>query len=170
MSLFCIFIAGPSGSGKTTIAEQIIGRLSSEGVGVSFIKDIPHDDADFDLKGKDTYRAVSEGAAMSIGRSPSKTFITMRGNMDLSQLLQIAEHYCSVCVVEGFTQEVNSLHAYDSIFLRMDQEGAESWGTHIQVRSDKGIRNYDLKHGNSELLDFIASLIRERERNAKKSK
>ncbi|MEM0156780.1 MAG: molybdopterin-guanine dinucleotide biosynthesis protein MobB [Thermoplasmataceae archaeon] len=169
MKLFRILIAGPSGAGKTTISEQIIGTLSREGIRVSFIKDIPHDDADFDKKGKDTYRAISRGAVMSIGRSPSGSFINIRGNMDLDKLLQIAENSSSVCIVEGFASEASSLHFDASIYLKVDQSEVKSSGAHAQVRSDKGRRDFDLEHGSLELVDFIASLVHgneEHERNS----
>ena len=157
--LFLIMISGPSGTGKTSVAEQIIEALSRSGIRTSFIKDIPHDDAEFDSRGKDTYRAVTRGAVMSIGRSPSRSFINIGGFVDLKELLKFSENNSGVCIVEGFIQEASAIKFDAHIDLQTRQSGGKSSAVYARVEVGSQIHEFRIINGSADLANFIVSFI-----------
>ena len=156
-----MLISGPSGSGKTSLAEQIIGALSRRGIRVSFIKDIPHDDAEFDTRGKDPSRAVTEGAVISMGRSPSKSFISIGGYVYLKGLLKLAGNYSSVCIVEGFTGEASAVKFDIRLGLQGKQVGQESSAVYARVEVGNEVYDFSLMNESTDIVNFIVSFVEE---------
>ena len=156
-----ILVSGPSGSGKTLLAEHIIGGLSRRGIRVSFIKDIPHDDAEFDTRGKDTYRAVTKGAVMSMGRSPSKSFINIGGYVDLKGLVKLAENYSSVCIVEGFTSEASAVKFDVRLGLQGQNVGRELSDVYARVEAGNEVYDFSLMNESADIVNFIVSFVEE---------
>jgi molybdopterin-guanine dinucleotide biosynthesis protein B len=67
-----VAFTGPSNSGKTTLIEKIAKELKFRGKMVSIIKNDPKDKAQFDVKGKDSYKFFQTGANVVI-TSPTRT-------------------------------------------------------------------------------------------------
>ena len=143
------------------LAEHIIGGLSRRGIRVSFIKDIPHDDAEFDTRGKDTYRAVTKGAVISMGRSPSKSFISIGGYVDLKGLVKLAENYSSVCIVEGFTSEASAVKFDVRLGLQGQNVGRELSDVYAGVEAGNEVYDFSLMNESADIVNFIVSFVEE---------
>lgn len=157
--MFLIRVSGPSGSGKTSVAEHIISAAHKKGIKVSFIKDIPHDDAEFDRFGKDTYRAIVGGAVMSAGRSPSKSFISIYGYVGLNDLLKFMENNSDVCIVEGFRLEASSIKFDIHIEIQTHQTDHGFVNIKASVKSADSFNDFDLAYGDTNLVSFVLETI-----------
>lgn len=107
--MIIVSLTGHSNSGKTSLAKELTRLLSKEGIPVTYIKNIPHDDASFDAEGKDTENLLSAGAVVSAGRSPSKTFFTFNGSMQISEIIMMIRERSRICIFEGFRNELDQL-------------------------------------------------------------
>ena len=107
--MIIVSLTGHSNSGKTSLAKELTRLLSKEGIPVNYIKNIPHDDASFDAEGKDTENLLSAGAVVSAGRSPSKTFFTFNGSMQISEIIMMIRERSRICILEGFRNELDQL-------------------------------------------------------------
>ncbi len=104
-----VAIQGKSGSGKTLLSRTLITYLGKHGHRVSYLKDIPHDDASFETEGKDTELAMSAGAILSAGITPTKAFFTLREPHDLGELLILAGKWSEICILEGFHNRIGDI-------------------------------------------------------------
>ncbi len=100
-------IAGYSGSGKTTLIEQLLPRLTRQGVTVSVIKHAHHR-FDVDQPGKDSHRHRQAGAHEVLVTSAQRWALMHELRDDpeptLEQLLaKLAP--CDLVLVEGFKRE-----------------------------------------------------------------
>lgn len=59
---------------------------------------------------------------ISAGRSPSRTFFTVRGSMHLQDIIRIIEDRSKICILEGFREESDQL--YPQIRVVMDSTNA----------------------------------------------
>jgi len=106
---------------------------------------------------------------MSMGRSPSKSFISIGGYVDLRGLLNLAENHSSVCIVEGFAREASAMEFDVRIDLQWKQVGQESSAVHAMVEVGKEVHDFDLMNGSIGLVNLIASLIEDQGNNRKSS-
>jgi len=104
-----IAVIGGKKSGKTTIVEAIAEKLTGSGCRVAVIKHIHHDDFEFDVPGKDTWRAFRAGSVAVVGASSSRTLIGIRGSMELPALLRTVEELSApdLILLEGFSGELS---------------------------------------------------------------
>lgn len=108
-------IAGFSGSGKTTLIEQLIPRLTAQGLKVSVIKHAHHG-FDIDKPGKDSYRHREAGASevMLTGAQRWALLHELRDEPE-PMLSEYLAHFspCDLVLVEGFKNEpVPKLEVY----------------------------------------------------------
>lgn len=96
---------------------------------------------------------------MSAGRSPSKSFISIGGHVDLNSLLKLAENNSSVCIVEGFTHEASSIKFDIYIDLLPKQSDGGSSCVRATVKSGKSSSDFDLINGSTDLVGFIVETI-----------
>ena len=106
---------------------------------------------------------------MSMGRSPSKSFISIGGYVDLRGLLNLAENHSSVCIVEGFAREASTMEFDVRIDLQWKQVGQESSAVYAMVEVGKEVHDFDLMNGSIGLVNLIASLIEDQGNNRKSS-
>lgn len=96
--------AGYSGSGKTTLIEQLIPRLTRQGLRVSLIKHAHHN-FDIDHPGKDSYRHREAGASevMLVSGRRWAMVHELRDEPEPSLEEQLARMSpCDLILVEGF--------------------------------------------------------------------
>lgn len=99
-------ILGRRNAGKTTLAERLVGALSSTSR-VATVKSIHHE-VEIDTPGKDTFRHREAGAETVVGITPSYAFTIEKGGKakagTLDRVLtRLAEADHEFVVVEGFT-------------------------------------------------------------------
>ena len=94
-------ICGYSGAGKTTLIEELIRRLSGQGLRVGTIKHDAHG-LDVDRAGKDTDRFFKAGADVLI-RGPAESFLRTprRDDAPLDQVLRALGPHVDLILVEG---------------------------------------------------------------------
>ena len=94
-------ICGYSGAGKTTLIEELIRRLSGQGLRVGTIKHDAHG-LDVDRAGKDTDRFFKAGADVLI-RGPGESFLRShrRDDAPLDQVLRAFGPHVDLILVEG---------------------------------------------------------------------
>ena len=105
---------------------------------------------------------------MSMGRSPSKSFISIGGYVDLRELLNLAENHSSVCIVEGFAREASAMEFDVRIDLQWKQVGQESSAVYAMAEVGKEVHDFDLMNGSTDLVNFILSFM-EDQGNIRKS-
>ena len=98
-----------SGVGKTTLIEQLIPKLTAEGVRVALIKH-SHHDIEMDKPGKDSYRLRKAGATQVVLASPYRTIIFKEKSGHTEPTLREQLHCLDinaldVVLVEGFRDE-----------------------------------------------------------------
>jgi molybdopterin-guanine dinucleotide biosynthesis protein B len=69
-----VSFTGPSGSGKTTLIEKLSKHLISQKYKVSIIKNDSKDKAQFDTKGKDSFRFFQTGANVVVTGSKKTSY------------------------------------------------------------------------------------------------
>ncbi len=94
-------ICGYSGSGKTTLIEELVRRLSAQGLRIGVVKHDAHG-LDIDRKGKDTDRFFQAGADVMI-RGPAEAFLRTHRCDDtpLEQALRAFAPQVDLILVEG---------------------------------------------------------------------
>lgn len=94
-------ICGYSGAGKTTLIEELVRRLSKQGLRVGVIKHDAHG-LDIDHEGKDTDRFFKAGAEVLI-RSQNETFLRAhrRDDLPLDHVLRMFGPHVDLILVEG---------------------------------------------------------------------
>ncbi|MEI6148578.1 MAG: molybdopterin-guanine dinucleotide biosynthesis protein B [bacterium] len=94
-------ICGYSGAGKTTLIEELVRRLSRQGLRVGVIKHDAHG-LDIDREGKDTDRFFKAGADVLI-RGPAEAFFRAhrRDDMPLENVLRVLGPHVDLILVEG---------------------------------------------------------------------
>ncbi len=114
-----IAVVGGRKSGKTTLIEGLVRELSRLGYRVAVLKHIHHDDFEFDVPGKDTWRAARAGAIAVVGASGSKSFIELRGSIGLRALLRAVEELAGpeLALLEGFSEEIRGLEGVGVISM-----------------------------------------------------
>ena len=99
--------AGWSGSGKTTLIEQLIPRLTAQGLRVSLIKHAHHH-FDIDQPGKDSWRHREAGCREVLITSGQRWALMheLRGAPELT-LREALQHLspCDLVLVEGYKGE-----------------------------------------------------------------
>lgn len=134
--MIIIWLLGPSGAGKTSLSNNIISALVGSGMKVAYVKDIPHDDARFDSQGKDTAKALNSGASVSVGRSPSLTFASIRGPTDLMSIVSQLRPHMDVCIAEGFHEEGETVHPDIRIDMKKREKTTSGNTGYVSVKSD----------------------------------
>jgi molybdopterin-guanine dinucleotide biosynthesis protein MobB len=139
-----IHLLGNSGSGKTTTAEYLIVGLRSRNIRTAYLKNIPHDDVAFDMAGKDTERALRNGAVLSVGRARSATFMTFGSSLELKSIIEMTKAICDVCLIEGFQDEIKEIRISLSIALKQDSNRS-------------GLRRIFIDNGDGSSAEFESS-------------
>lgn len=102
-----ISVVGKSNSGKTTFVEKLLPSLVSRGYTVGTIKHHSHQDFEFDVKGKDSWRHKQAGAYQIIVSSPNKLALVRNSESDLSvtEIRSKYFHNLDLIVTEGYKRE-----------------------------------------------------------------
>ena len=98
---------------------------------------------------------------MSMGRSPSKSFISIGGYVDLRGLLNLAENHSSVCIVEGFAREASAMEFDVRIYLQWKQVGQESSAVYARVEVGNEVYDFSLMNESTDIVNFIVSFVEE---------
>jgi len=93
-----VAFTGPSNSGKTTLIEKIARRLISS-YKIAIIKNDPANKAQFDKKGKDSYRFFETGAEVVV-TSPSRTTYFSHRQKSLDEIVNMINDF-DILLVEG---------------------------------------------------------------------
>ena len=93
-----VAFTGPSNSGKTTLIEKIAKRLISS-YKIAIIKNDPANKAQFDKKGKDSYRFFETGAEVVV-TSPSRTTYFSHRQKSLDEIVNMINDF-DILLVEG---------------------------------------------------------------------
>jgi len=93
-----IAFTGPSNSGKTTLIEKIAKRLISS-YKIAIIKNDPSDKAEFDKKGKDSYKFFQTGAEVVV-TSPTRTTYFSHRQKSLDEIVEMINDF-DILLVEG---------------------------------------------------------------------
>ncbi|MGC8969497.1 MAG: molybdopterin-guanine dinucleotide biosynthesis protein B [Conexivisphaera sp.] len=106
-----VAVVGGRKSGKTTVVEAITRELTESGYRVAVLKHIHHDEFDFDVPGKDTWRAFRAGSVAVVGASSSRAFLGIRGSPRLPVLLRLVEELSEpdIVLLEGFSSELSQV-------------------------------------------------------------
>lgn len=109
--MLIVAVVGSRKSGKTSIIEALVRELSALGCRVAVLKHIHHEEFEFDVPGKDTWRAFHAGSVAVVGASSSRTLIGIRGAMGLPALLRVVEELSApdLILLEGFSGELSDL-------------------------------------------------------------
>lgn len=152
-----IAILGYSGTGKTTLARSIIGYLGRSGLRVSFVKNIPHDDAAFEMAGKDTESTMSAGATLSAGITPSKAFFTLSGHHDLVEIIELAGAWSDACILEGFRNEISRIGS--DVIVNISPIGSAASLGVAEVISRNNRASFPMETRMGDLLEFILKCL-----------
>jgi molybdopterin-guanine dinucleotide biosynthesis protein B len=93
-----IAFTGPSNSGKTTLIEKISTALIPK-LKVAIIKNDPKDKAQFDVKGKDSYKFSQTGAEVVV-TSPTRTSYFSQEEKTLEDIVKMLNDF-NILLVEG---------------------------------------------------------------------
>jgi len=102
-----ISIVGKSNSGKTTLIEKLLPELTGRGYIVGTIKHHRHENVEFDIKGKDSWRHKQAGAHQVIVSSPT-TLALIRNSepdLDLSEIRMNYHHGLDLILTEGYKKD-----------------------------------------------------------------
>ena len=94
-----VAFTGPSNSGKTTLIIKISEILKQRGFKVAIIKHDPHDKADFDKKGKDSWKFYQTGAEVAV-LSPTRTTIFKQFQKSIEDIANCFEDF-DYLLIEG---------------------------------------------------------------------
>lgn len=102
--------AAYSGTGKTTLLEQLIPRLTQEGLNIAVVKH-SHHDIEFDKPGKDSYRLRKAGACQLLlaGSKRAMLFSEYAEQQDkklIDQLQLLNTRNLDLVLVEGYRDEL----------------------------------------------------------------
>ncbi|RMF93305.1 MAG: molybdopterin-guanine dinucleotide biosynthesis protein B [Candidatus Schekmanbacteria bacterium] len=102
-----ISIVGKSNSGKTTFIEKLLPKLVERGYVIGTIKHHSHQDFEFDVKGKDSWRHKQAGAYQVIISSPNKLALVRNSESDLSleEIRSKYFHNLDLIITEGYKRE-----------------------------------------------------------------
>jgi molybdopterin-guanine dinucleotide biosynthesis protein B len=96
--MVAVAFTGVSNSGKTTLIEKIAKILAKE-YKVLTLKNDPKDKANFDVKGKDSYKFFNTGADVLV-TSPYRTTFFSHQRANFKEILHFAKRY-DFLLVEG---------------------------------------------------------------------
>jgi molybdopterin-guanine dinucleotide biosynthesis protein B len=98
-----VSIIGRPKTGKTTLLEKLIRELSSRGYRVATVKHISHG-MRFDRPGKDSWRHLEAGSAVTIASSKDKMVLIkpLVPEATLSEIVRILAEDCDLILTEGF--------------------------------------------------------------------
>lgn len=99
--MYAFQVCGYSKSGKTTLIQELIGRLSNEGLRVASIKDIHHKGFQMDKEGTDTAIHKRAGADPVVARGLKETDYLYNHKMDLLEI--VVKLSSDWLIVEGFS-------------------------------------------------------------------
>jgi molybdopterin-guanine dinucleotide biosynthesis protein B len=102
-----ISIVGRKNSGKTTLIEGLIPTLSRRGYRVGTIKHHHYGDFEVDQKGKDSWRHVQAGAAVTalMGTSRVAVFQRVDAEPSVEQVIRLFLGAVDLLLVEGYKEE-----------------------------------------------------------------
>ena len=102
-----ISIVGKSNSGKTTFVEKLLPKLTALGYTVGTVKHHSHQDFEFDVKGKDSWRHKQAGAYQVIVSSPNKLALVRNSESDLciEEIRSKYFHNLDLILTEGYKRE-----------------------------------------------------------------
>jgi len=102
-----ISVVGKSNSGKTTFVEKLLPKLINRGYTVGTVKHHSHQDFEFDIKGKDSWRHKQAGAYQVIVSSPNKLALIRNSESDLSveEIRSKYFHNLDLIITEGYKRE-----------------------------------------------------------------
>ncbi len=93
-----VAFTGPSGSGKTSLVEKV-AKILIENQKVAIIKNDPKDKANFDVKGKDSYKFSQTGAEVVV-TSPTRTTYFSQREKTLDDIIMMIDDF-DILLVEG---------------------------------------------------------------------
>jgi len=93
-----VAFTGPSNAGKTTLIEKIAKKLIST-YKIAIIKNDPSDKAEFDKKGKDSYKFFNTGAEVVV-TSPKRTTYFSHRQKSLDEIVEMINDF-DYLLVEG---------------------------------------------------------------------
>ncbi len=96
-----VAFTGPSNSGKTTTIVKIAEKLTKN-YKVSIIKNDPADKAEFDTKGKDSWKFSNTGANVAV-LSPTRTTMFYKEHKEVSDVAKLFGDY-DVLLIEGLKE------------------------------------------------------------------
>ena len=161
-----VLVIGSSNSGKTTLIEQLVSRLSGQGLKLGTIKHATHR-LDVDREGKDTWRHRQAGALCTVGLSPDALFSvqTIDADSPAPGLRELADRMflgLDMVLVEGFHREalprIEVLNP-DSPTRREPPEGDAEL-----IATVSGKRSGDRIHFSEEELEMLTEVLAGRAR------
>lgn len=97
-----ISFVAPSGTGKTTLVEQVISRLTADGLRVAGVKHDAHR-IELDTEGKDSWRMRKAGAdTLLVGANQLAWMSDTTPSPSLEQLVEVFFSDADIVIVEGY--------------------------------------------------------------------
>lgn len=99
MKKLAMAFSGPSNSGKTTLITKLAKYFIDKGLKVLVLKHDPSDKAQFDVKGKDSFKFYESGADVMV-LSPTRTSFFTHQSLSIDECIKLAGEF-DLFLVEG---------------------------------------------------------------------
>ncbi|MCR4941268.1 MAG: molybdopterin-guanine dinucleotide biosynthesis protein B [Campylobacter sp.] len=157
MKRLAVAFSGPSNSGKTTTILKVVDNFMSRGLKCAVIKHDPSDKANFDVRGKDSYKFSQTGADVVV-LSPTRTTYFSQSRSELDDVIKMLGDF-DLLIVEGLkTLPLPRI----SVFKDEIDESYLSFSN--ALASYQTNKNFNIPHLNLDDINGICEWI---EKNAK---